>query len=398
MDLRAHLLPNVACAALYPSKCLRGLCIVAALAFGGLSAACDGSEQNTSTDGASTGSSGMSGTSALPGGSGTTSSGAAADSSSSGDQSENSSSDATSNEQTSSDTTSSSETEQGPFPDEPTIVVQDNATLCGAVRWTLRDFKKAFKTKNQLVLRGGSYPAKAFEFHGKIRYQDREADVASEPLDVAIDSAGKSHALAKLDKGEIRVAKEHPVKMTMRLTAAQDGDFNTFKLDDFSKFTSELEYKKVSLGSETALDIFDGYKGAVYGPCETPDIRSEVFRFELANDGWVEFEAKTRLPKFDKHAQHGLTVRAHGEVNGVAFDVNQWEDLLYGSTEFSEFPRPPSLGVRFPEEKGICGIGFKTDFSDEEEPYKAQVLDCELEVKARPEIRLAKYPDRFMIP
>lgn len=70
----------------------------------------------------------------------------------------------------------------------------------------------------------------------------------------------------------------------------------------------------------------------------------------------------------------------------------------YGSTEFSEFPRPPSLAVKFPEQKEICGIGFEADFRNEKLPYKAQILDCVLKVKESPKLLSAKYPDSFEVP
>lgn len=324
------------------------------------------------------------------------------------DKSQGSSSDTTSSSEPSSsaETSSTSEstsetssdTESKPAPKEPVIVVKDQVKLCGAIRWTPKNFKDAFSTKNQLILQGGTYPANAFELHGKLRFKDLEVSVDSKPLDVFIDSPGKSHGLAVLDEQPVQVGPDQSAELTLRLTAAQDGNFNTFEIDAFNNYGSNQEYKSLDIISDTNLDIFDGFKGSAFGPCETPNVKTDIFRFELENDDWVEFETKTQLSMFDKPSQHGLTVRAKGSVKGVSFDVDAWEDLLYGSKEFSEFPRPPSLAVRFPEQKGFCGIGFKTDFKNEELPYKAEILDCELEVQERPKLRLAKYPDSFEIP
>lgn len=292
----------------------------------------------------------------------------------------------------------SSDTGKQPLPKEPVIVVKDQVKLCGAVRWTLKDFKKAFSTKNQLILQGGTYPANAFELHGKLRFKDLEVSVDSKPLDVFIDAPGKSHGLAVLDEQLVQVGPDQSAELTFRLTATQDGNFNTFEIDAFNNYGSNLEYKSLDIISDTSLDVFDGFKGSAFGPCETPNIKTDVFRFELENNDWVEFETKSQLSMFDKPTQHGLTVRAKGSVKGVSFDVDAWEDLIYGSTEFSEFPRPPSLAVRFPEQKEICGIGFKADFKNEELPYKAQILDCELKVKESPKLLSAKYPDSFEVP
>lgn len=85
----------------------------------------------------------------------------------------------------------SSDTGKKPFPKAPVIVVKDQVKLCGAVRWTLKDFKKAFSTKNQLILQGGTYPANAFELHGTLRFKDLEVSVDSEPLDVFLDAPGQ---------------------------------------------------------------------------------------------------------------------------------------------------------------------------------------------------------------
>lgn len=296
------------------------------------------------------------------------------------------------------DSDSSSTSDEGPAPDSPLIVIQDNVTLCGAIRWTLDSFDEAFSSKNQLILKGGTYPADAFELHGKLRYEDMEVSVDTERVSVFIDSGGESHAWAALDDAPTKIGENDTAKVTFRLTAVQDGTFKTFKLDDFSRFESDQEYKSIRIVSETDLDIFDGYKGSAFGPCETPDVKTEVFRFEFEQGDWVEFETKTRLPMFDIPSQHGLTVRAHGKVEGVEFDVSEWKDLIYATTKFSEFPRPPSLGVRFPKQKGICGVGFEAYYRDENIPYKAQILDCDLKVKSTPKLSAAKYPDYFEIP
>lgn len=297
-----------------------------------------------------------------------------------------------------SDSSSSSDVENGPTPKAPIIVVQDQVKLCGAIRWTLDRFDEAFASKNQLILQGGRYPANAFELHGKLRFKELEASVDSDPTEVFVDSPGKSHALAALDKAQIRIREDKIAKLTLRLTAVQDGNFKTFTIDDFGTLESELDYKSLSLVSETNLDIFSGYKGSVFGPCKTPNIKSDIFRFELEKGDWIEFETKTRLSMFDIPSQHGLTIRAHGKVKGVAFDVSEWEDLVYGAKEFTDFPQPPSLGVRFTEKEDICGIGLKADFSNEKIPYEAQILDCDLKMVEEVKILATEYPEHFEIP
>lgn len=290
-------------------------------------------------------------------------------------------------------------TTQEPAPGDPStpkLWIPPNTELCGSIHWSIKDFQKEFATRHKIKLRSGSFPLDAVRLAGSIHYQQLEGSFDSELLELQVTQMNTPNAQALLEPTEMDFGQGRKISLSLDLTVQEDDHFQTFVLDSFEN-TPETRLKRLDASSQDAVDLFGGYFGAGYGPCNINNAPTEVFHFEFENGDFVDFHTRTRHHSFDRPmTQHGVTFRATGKLGEHSFDVAHWEDLLYGTKETSDFLRFPSLAVRIPEHDGVCGIGLKRDAFDQKMPYRAELLDCELKVKATRTPSAFEHPERFV--
>lgn len=318
-------------------------------------------------------------------------------------QSDNDSGASTKTPSESQDTTSTSpgpeSTTQDPAPGDPTtpkLWIPPNTELCGSIHWTVKDFQKEFATRHKIKIKSGSFPLDAVRLSGSMHYQQIEGSFESELLTLQGHQMNTPNAQVMLEETAMDFGQERMIGLSFTLSAQEDGHFQTFVLDSFEN-TPETRLNRFDASSDKAVDLLGGYLGAGYGPCKINNAPTEVFHFEFDNGDFVDFHTRTRLHSFNRPmTQHGVTLRATGKLGDHSFDVTHWEDLIYGTKEISDFYRFPSLAVRVPEHDGVCGIGLKRDAFDEDMPYRAELLDCELKVKEKRTPSGFKHPDRFV--
>lgn len=230
---------------------------------------------------------------------------------------------------------------------------------------------------------------------GSIHHEDISGSFASEKLVPEASGLGTQYAELLLKPTKMDFGNGREISFRFHLSAIEDDHFQTFVLDS-QRHTPNTRLNKLNASSEKEVDLFGGGLGAAYGPCQIDNAKTEVFHVEFENGDFVDFYTRTRHHKYElPKSQHGVTLRAKGKLGKVSFDVTRWEDLIYGSKELTDSLRIPSLGVRFPEQEGLCGFGLKRDAFDEETPYRAELLDCDLKVKEKRKPSAVRYPERF---
>lgn len=307
------------------------------------------------------------------------------------------SSSSNSDESLDSDTGSGSSTQE-PAPGDPKAPkfwIPPDTELCGSIRWTIKDFGVAFSRRHKIKLKSGSFPLDTIRLAGSIYHDDISGSFESETLVPEASGLGTQYAELLLDPTKLDFGNGREISLRFELTANEDEYFQTFVLDS-QRHVPITRLNRLNASSEKKVDLFGGALGAAYGPCQIDNAKTEIFHVEFENGDFADFYTRTRhheyqLPK----SQHGVTLRAKGKIGKVSFDVTNWEDLLYGSKELTDSLRIPSLGVRFPEQEGLCGLGLKREPSDEDLPYRAELLNCELKVKEKRKPSAVRYPKRF---
>lgn len=288
---------------------------------------------------------------------------------------------------------------EAPTPEQPQAYfeLEEGAELCASHRSSLRNFKDGFSNKGRVRFNGGRFPTERVTISGTLIYNDLEQEFVSEEFAINTRDVGTKNAAAWGFKVPVTgVGMDEALQLRVHLTGEREGAMDTFELGSFENLNTAQEMKEfiVRSANRDKLDIFAGGVGQSYGACKMPERKPEIFAFTFENGDYVEFATKTRDFWIFDPSQRGLTVRATGSIDGHAFDVVDKEyDLLYATREAALVRRAPSLAVRFPEHDGLCGIGFKTDFTDDDDPpYTAHLLDCDLEVIEE------RVPSKFVIP